>query len=170
MKFVRGSATFSADRLCRYRLLRIWDLSRPAITWLMLNPSRADAVRHDQTIRRVIGFSRRHGYGGCRIVNLYSRIDPDSRVLAAWLRCGEDNANDPVNQEFVQAALAAPEPVVAAWGNAAAPFLDRHWIATVNAPAGGWLSLGRTALGQPQHPLRLAGGTRLACWKPSWHR
>lgn len=170
MEFVHGSATFSADRRRRYRLLRIWDLSRPAITWLMLNPSRADAVRHDQTIRRVIGFSQRHGYGSCRIVNLYSWIEPDSSALAAWLRSREDGSDDIVNYDFVQATLEAPGPVVAAWGNTADPFLDRHWIATVNAPAEGWLSLGRTALGQPRHPLRLAGGTRLTRWQPDWHR
>ena len=164
MKFVRSSATFNADRSHRYCLLRIWDPSRPALTWLMLNPSRADAVRHDQTIRRVIGFSQRHGYGGCRVVNLFSRIEPDSRELAAWLRCREDHSNDPINQEFVQAALSMTGPVVAAWGNVATPFLERHWIATLVDPTGGWQSLGQT-----RHPLRLAGGTRLTRWQPGWH-
>ena len=170
MEFVHSSATFSNDRLRRYRLLRIWDVSRPAITWLMLNPSRADAVRSDPTIRRVVGFSQHHGYGGCRIVNLFSRIEPDSRELEPWLRCWGDHANDPINQEFVQAALSMTGPVVAAWGNVAAPFLERHWITTVADPAGGWLSLGHTTLGQPRHPLRLAGGTRLTDWQPGWLR
>ena len=170
MKFVRSSATFNADRSRRYRLLRIWDVSRPALTWLMLNPSRADAVRHDQTIRRVIGFSQRHGYGGCRVVNLFSWIEPDSRELAARLQLRAGGLDDAINQEFVKAALEVSEPVVAAWGNTAGPFLDRHWITTLAIPEGGWLSLGQTALGQPRHPLRLAGGTRLTRWQPGWHR
>ena len=168
MRFVHGSATFSNDRSHRYRLLRTWDLSRPTITWLMLNPSRADAMRHDQTIRRVIGFSQRHGYGGCRIVNLFSWIEPDSRKLRAKLRCWGADRDDAVNQAYVQAALETSAPVVTAWGNAAAPFLDRHWIATMAGPAGGWLTLGHTALGQPRHPLRLAGETRLTRWQPGW--
>lgn len=170
MKFVHGTATFNANRSRRYRLTRVWDVSRSSLTWLMLNPSRANAVRHDQTIRRVVGFSQHHGYGGCRIVNLFSRIEPDSRELAVWLRCRGDHSNDPINQEFVQAALSTKGPVVAAWGNVAAPFLERHWIATLADPADGWLSLGQTTLGQPRHPLRLAGGTRLTRWQPGWHR
>ena len=170
MKFVRSSATFNADRSHRYRLLRIWDPSRPALTWLMLNPSRADAVRHDQTIRRVIGFSQRHDYGGCRVVNLFSWIEPDSSILATWLQNRADGSDDAINRAFVQAALAAPGPVVAAWGNVADPYLDRHWIKSMATPEAGWLSLGHTALGQPRHPLRLAGGTRLTHWQPSWRR
>ena len=166
MKFIYSAATFNADRSRRYRLLRIWDVSRPALTWLMLNPSRADVVRNDPTIRRVVGFSQRHGYGGCRIVNLLSWIEPDSKELAARLRT--NGLNDVVNQAYVQAALEAPEPVVAAWGNTADPFLDRHWIATVAGPAGGWLSLGHTALDQPRHPLRLAAEARLTHWQPGW--
>ena len=168
MQFVHSSATFNAKRSRRYRLLRIWDLSQPALTWLMLNPSRADAVRHDQTIRRVIGFSQRYGYGGCRVVNLFSWIEPDSRELAARLQLRAGSSDDGVNQDFVKAALEAPEPVVAAWGNTAGPFLDRHWITTLAIPEGGWLSLGQTTLGQPRHPLRLAGGTRLTRWQPDW--
>ena len=168
MKFVHSSATFNADRSRRYRLLRIWDPSRAALTWLMLNPSRADAVRHDQTIRRVIGFSQRHDYGGCRIVNLFSWIEPDSRELAARLQLRAGGSDDAINRNFVKAALETSEPVVAAWGNTAGPFLDRHWITTLAIPAGGWLSLGQTALGQPRHPLRLAGGTRLTHWQPGW--
>ena len=168
MKFVHSSATFNADRSRRYRLLRIWDRSQPALTWLMLNPSRADAVRHDQTLRRVIGFSQRHGYGGCRIVNLFSWIEPDSRAIAARLQLRAGSSNDAVNPDFVKAALEASEPVVAAWGNTAGPFLDQHWITTLTIPEGGWLSLGQTALGQPRHPLRLASETRLTRWQPDW--
>ncbi len=168
MKFVHSSATFNADRSRRYRLTRVWDVSRPALTWLMLNPSRADAVRNDQTIRRVVGFSRHHGFGGCRIVNLFSWIEPDSSKLAAKLRHRATNWDDTVNQAYVQATLEETEAAVAAWGNVAGPFLDRHWIATMAGPAGGWLSLGQTASCQPRHPLRLPSATRLMPWQPGW--
>lgn len=168
MKFVHSSATFNVDRSRRYRLLRVWDVSQPTLAWLMLNPSRADAVRHDQTIRRVIGFSQRHGYGGCQVVNLFSWIEPDSNALAKRLRNWTDGSDDAVNRAHVQAVLEAPGPVVAAWGNVADPYLDRHWIRSMAAPEGGWLSLGHTTLGQPRHPLRLAGETRLTRWQPGW--
>lgn len=170
MEFVHSSATFNADRSRRYRLTRVWDVSRPALTWLMLNPSRADAVRSDQTIRRVVGFSHRHGFGGCRIVNLFSWIEPDSSKLSAKLQRRATNWDDTANRAYVQAALEETESAVAAWGNVAGPFLDRHWITTLAIPAGGWLSLGQTALGQPRHPLRLASGTLLTRWLPGWHR
>ena len=55
----------------RYRLERSWDDSLPWITWVMLNPSTADASVDDATIRRVVGFSRKFGAGAAWVVNLF---------------------------------------------------------------------------------------------------
>ncbi|MCA9851707.1 MAG: DUF1643 domain-containing protein, partial [Dehalococcoidia bacterium] len=54
---MKRSASFSRDRRYRYELGRRWGLG-PAVTWVMLNPSTADATVDDPTIRRCIDFSR----------------------------------------------------------------------------------------------------------------
>lgn len=55
----------------RYRLTRTWSQNRPPATFIMLNPSTADAHEDDKTIRRCIGYARRWGLGGLVVVNLY---------------------------------------------------------------------------------------------------
>jgi hypothetical protein len=42
------------------------------ITFVLLNPSTADAVQLDPTLRRCVGFAKREGYGGMVILNLRS--------------------------------------------------------------------------------------------------
>lgn len=56
----------------RYWLTRRWDLSLPVVTFLMLNPSTADARKDDATIRKCIGFAKAWGYGGIIVINLFA--------------------------------------------------------------------------------------------------
>jgi len=51
----------------RYLLERKWGIGLPCVTWIMLNPSTADAEKDDPTIRRCIGFSKAWGYGSLRL-------------------------------------------------------------------------------------------------------
>lgn len=51
-------AVISDDGRYRYLLWRCWDPNRATVTWIMLNPSTADALQDDPTIRRCISFSR----------------------------------------------------------------------------------------------------------------
>ncbi|MGE3889429.1 MAG: DUF1643 domain-containing protein, partial [Vicinamibacterales bacterium] len=52
-------AVLSADGRYRYRLWRLWDDCAPVMTWVLLNPSTADANEDDPTLRKCIGFARR---------------------------------------------------------------------------------------------------------------
>lgn len=54
---------------CRFWLKRAWGAG-PLITWIMCNPSDADATRDDPTMRRVIEFSLAWGYGSCVVINI----------------------------------------------------------------------------------------------------
>src|SRR5438105_250311 len=78
-----GSAWFSPDKQYRYLLTRSWDHIPQAMTWIMLNPSTADAFRDDPTIRRCISFARREGCGSIRVVNLFALRATDPRDLTA---------------------------------------------------------------------------------------
>src|SRR5437588_2477108 len=87
----RGSAVFSPDGRYRYLLTRRLGRSRRVATFIMLNPSTADAINNDPTIRKCVGFARRWGCGLLQVVNLFALRATEPRVLRA--------AADPVGPE-----------------------------------------------------------------------
>ena len=146
---LRGAASFSRDGHYRYSLTRRW-APGPRITWVLLNPSTADARQDDPTIRRCIDFSRRWGFGALEVVNLFALRTPHPAVLRS--------AADPVgpgNDRALRRAIERSEAVVAAWGNHGA-FVDRANEVRAVLP-GDALALGLTGRGEPAHPLYLPG-------------
>lgn len=73
-EFVSATADIRGDY--RYRLTRVWDPTLPTITFVLLNPSTADAEHLDPTLRRCVGFAKRDGFGGMVILNLYAFRSP----------------------------------------------------------------------------------------------
>jgi hypothetical protein len=142
-----GSASFSRDARYRYVLMRRWG-NGATVTWVLLNPSTADARRDDPTIRRCIDFSRRWGFGAMEVVNLFALRTPHPAALRA--------ASDPVgpgNDRALRRAIARGAAVVAAWGNHGA-LADRAQRVREVLPAE-VLVLGLTGRGEPAHPLYL---------------
>lgn len=155
------AATISADQLYRYDLVRRWADEGPVATFVMLNPSTADAEVDDKTILRCIGFARAWYCAAVRVLNLYAWRDTDPRVL--W------TVPDPVGPEndahltrAAERAQARRWPLVAAWGVNAKP--DR--VAAVLALPGmaALQCLGVTKDGAPRHPLYVKGTAELRPW------
>jgi hypothetical protein len=165
-----GWARLSNDGLYRYVLGRRWgdehEMSMPVgpgVTFIMLNPSVADAHVDDPTVRRCLGFAKRLGEQSLVIVNLYayrsSRPESLFRVLAP---------NGPENDDAIRAACRtmASHVIIAAWGA-----LDprhrkrcddvRDIVAELKQPL---YCLGKTASGDPRHPLYLAKTKELRPW------
>ena len=67
-----NAAIYSKDRKYRYALTRVWDIHKPMVLFIMLNPSKANAIQNDPTITRVIGFSKRWGFGKVVVCNLFA--------------------------------------------------------------------------------------------------
>lgn len=141
----------SPARTYRYLLTRIWDPSVAPAVVLMLNPSTADALEDDATIRRCTSFARREGAGGLVVVNLFGFRSTDPRALL--------HHPDPVgrhNDAFVRQATSMASTVVCAWGAAAvAEARGREVIRALTARRVPLRCLGTTAAGQPRHPLYL---------------
>lgn len=107
-----GTATISECGRYRYSLERITDVAGPNVAWLMLNPSTADASKDDPTIRKVVGFSRRAGYGVALVVNLFAWRATDPRDVRTNLA----DAEGAFNCAAIMQAVAISDAVVCAWG------------------------------------------------------
>ncbi len=154
------SATISACGLYRYALERSTGIEGPNLAWLMLNPSTADADVDDPTIRKVVGFTRRAGYGVALVVNLFAWRETDSKLIERVVKRGFHRLEGDDNCAAIMQAAAISDAVVCAWGAHA-------WARTQAERVLGWLAdhpreepirlrllcLGRSKGGDPLHPL-----------------
>ncbi len=153
-----ADAVISEDGRYRYRLTRSWDDTLPRMTFVMLNPSTADAEVDDPTIRRCIGFAQREDCGALVVVNLYAFRATDPKIMLRAI-----DAVGPENDAYLaDAFVSANGPVVAAWGANA----DRGRASHVRKLAGATRlhHLGLTKDGHPRHPLYVPGAWPLAEW------
>ena len=107
---------WSSDRAYRYFLRRPSLLDLPPIAFLLLNPSTADEVQDDPTIRRCRGYAADWGYGEVIILNAFAlpRHRPQSHESEADPIGPE---NDRIIQETAQAVFLAGGTMVCGWGN-----------------------------------------------------
>jgi hypothetical protein len=156
---VGQNAVISTCGRYRYLLTRQVGPGLRTATFIMLNPSTADATKDDPTIRRCIGYARQWGCGRLAVLNLFAfratdpadlkrAVEPVGSENRAWfdrkLRAGHDG------------------PVVCAWG-VHGEHLGQDGVVL------GWLdalgvrpfALGLTRDGHPRHPLYLPKGAEL---------
>ena len=182
-----AAAIFSPCGRYRWWLQRTWKPERPTLVFVGLNPSSADAQRDDPTLRRLLAYGRRWGFGRLEVINLFGAVattpaalkrlsDPVGMDNESWIRrtlgrlgpgCGEAMP--------VDLALGA-EPVEPAgallwlgWGNGGA-WRGRDWalLALVAEFALRPFALGCTASGQPRHPLYCPAAITPGLFAPFW--
>jgi hypothetical protein len=149
----RGAA-FDPTGTYRYCLWRCWDAGRPRVTFIMLNPSTADAVRDDPTIRRCMAFVCSWGGGSLEVVNLFAYRTGRPALLRA--------APDPVgprNDWYLLRAARRADRLIAAWGNHGVLHARDRTVLHLLADQAELFCLGTTRLGQPRHPLYVRAGT-----------
>ncbi|MGH2626189.1 MAG: DUF1643 domain-containing protein [Anaerolineales bacterium] len=154
---MQRGATFDGTGVYRYHLWREWDQGLPVVTFVMLNPSTADAEQDDPTIRRCTAFARNWGYGRLEVVNLFAYRAASPRELFA--------ARDPVgpeNRRWVSGSVEGNR-VVVAWGNHGRGLRSPVWEGLSGR---GRACLGLTALGEPRHPLYVPGDRLPQLWRP----
>lgn len=157
---MRSEAYFSNDRQFRYWLTRIWDESLPIYCVIGCNPSTADETIDDPTIRRVIGFGQRLGYGGALMLNVgaYRATDP-KKWAAARDPFGPENR---VSDLKVYISDFCPAIVVAAWGKpCVSNRLGSERSQSIKCRITGMKCWGRNSDRSPRHPLMLPYSTML---------
>ena len=129
---------------------------KSGLVFVLLNPSTADAVEDDPTIRRCAGFGKRWGFRELTVVNLFALRATSPAVLRAHGAAAIGRYND----DALRWARREPGTcaVVAGWGNHGM-HLERD-LAAMDAlrPL---LALRTTKLGCPAHPLYLPADAEL---------
>jgi hypothetical protein len=155
--FIHSDATLSDCGMFRYALKRIWDHG-PMATFIMLNPSTADASEDDPTIRRCISFAKREGCAGIRVENLYGfrATKPDKMFERGNSATGRTD-------DFIRGAvMSSGGPIIAAWGaDPRAKGRADQVIDMVTKMRLEMVCLGKTKSGAPRHPLYVKGDTPL---------
>lgn len=142
-----------ADGPYRFLLWRVWNTRLPCMIWIMLNPSTADAADNDATIRRCIGFARRLGFGGIKVVNLFALRSRDPRALDASTVDPIGPGNDRAIREAC--AMAEPGAIFCGWGSHRTPLVMQraaHVVETL-LPRRPVFTLRILKGGAPGHPL-----------------
>ncbi len=156
---MRRRASFSRCRRYRYALERCWAPAGGRLAICMLNPSTADGVRDDPTIRRCIRFARDWGFGAVEIVNLYAL----RATRPAELRRAAE-AVGPGCDRAIRRAAGRADAVLVAWGAAGARRSDHaDRVRRVRTIVEAWHApccLGTTRRGAPRHPLYVPAARR----------
>lgn len=158
---VRRSAEISECGRYRWWLRREWTNWLPngelapvkgVCCFVMLNPSTADALQDDPTIRRCIGFAKSWGYHTLTVRNLFAFRATDPRELHSTLH--ENVSGAPRNDQELIAALTADLTVIA-WGAAVPVNRDTVVLRLFREtfPKKPLYCLGTTKGGYPRHPL-----------------
>lgn len=146
---MKSGACFDPTGAYRYSLWRIWNHG-PWVTFVMLNPSTADAEVNDATIRRCVCFAQRWGYGALEVVNLFALRTPYPQTLRV--------VEDPVGAEcdaHILTAVARADQVVLGWGNWGKLYHRDRAVLDLLTPYSNIYCLGLNQSGQPRHPLYL---------------
>jgi len=144
------SAVISLCGLYRYELQReVNPFGDGNCLFLMLNPSTADAMQDDPTIRRCKAFAEAWGHKRLIVANLFSFRATDPRAMK--------EAADPIGpdgDEAIMDAVYCSGTVVCAWGAHGGHLdRDRQVIAMIRKVMPDVYCLNTTKNGFPCHPL-----------------
>lgn len=154
------NAVISDDGRYRYQLQRELDPNDKKIClFVMLNPSTADGMTDDPTLRRCKTFATAWGYGRLEVVNLFSLRATNPKDLYAALPA---DVYGPDHWPHFLTAVDRAHLVICGWGAekaAEAPGPTMVRFLTNYRGGAGPMCLGTTRNGSPRHPLYVSGDT-----------
>lgn len=158
------SAVLSECGKYRFRLEREVGMEGPTFAYFGVNPSTADAMIDDATVRKWTGFTK--VYGGRRFIvgNVFAYRATDVRELRS---VADHRTAD--NAAHIQQIAADADILVPCWGaiSKVTGDLHHHFVALRDLLRGTGkpvMAFGLTADGSPKHPLMLGYSTQLIDW------
>jgi hypothetical protein len=161
------SAVFSECRTWRYSLAR-WTAQEThefkTVAFIGLNPSTADEVQDDPTVRRCVGFAKAWGFDRLVMLNAFAFRATDPGKLAAL---DFSTAVGPENHKHLVREARAADLVVCAWGVHGARWQRGPSLALAlgSEPGISLHVLGLTKDGHPRHPLYLRADLQPVLWE-----
>ena len=126
------------------------------VMFIGLNPSTADEVQLDPTVRRCVNFSKTWGYGSICMTNIFAIRSTNPKVMLKDPEpIGEDN-----NHWLIKTAEDS-DLIVAAWGNHGIHLNRGDEVASMLDKYGVIQCLDITKKGQPKHPLYIRADQKL---------
>jgi hypothetical protein len=163
----KSTAVFSEDMAYRFLLRRVWGPDDTnVLCGLFMNPSTADELKDDMTLKGWRRRAHKLGYDGFSIVNAFGFRSPNPKDLLS--------SADPVgrvwNDDFIRAEIAKNRTTVVGWG---CPPKKVQWrcvemvrlLRVINRPV---YVLGLNNDGSPKHPLYLKDTLELIHWTPGF--
>lgn len=142
---VSKSAVISEDNKYRYHLARTWDDSGKRVLFIMLNPSTADDMTDDPTIRRICGYAKEWGYGGLDVGNIYAYRSTNPKTLKTT-----QDPHGPENKQHLRRLIQKADIVVYAWGTNVKQ--EPEWLRQM-VPVAYCIDVSKHGI--PRHPLYL---------------
>lgn len=156
---MRRSAIFSPDNIFRHQLIRAAEEGNGfLLPFICLNPSKADAEKDDQSVRKMFGFARRFGYQGIAVANLWDfrATKPKALKDAGWPK------SEQADEWIVAACKYGDGPVVCAWGaNARNSSRPAEVLALIRERGFVPHALRWLHDGVPEHPLFLPNSCKM---------
>lgn len=161
--YTTRSAKLSDCEKYRYELIREWSTSdltpntarEGQVVFCLLNPSTADAVKDDQTLKRCVSFAQQWGYSRIVIVNLFAFRSTHPNELS---KCPEPVGE--YNDRYILKNAKEAALFIAGWGRNG-NLLNRHNLILdmLRSNSIDVHALGQNRDGTPSHPVRLNGET-----------
>lgn len=141
---IHKGAEFSECGKYRYYLLRFWDIDKPFVLCIGLNPSTANGIDDDPTIRNLSTLLQSYGYGGFYMANLFALISAEPNDI----RSCPDPLKD--NDKWLTYLQGTTAETIFCWG----AFKQAEYRAKkIIQRFPDALCFGKTAAGKPMHPL-----------------
>jgi len=154
---ISGAVFSDSNRRFRYSLWRIWQPAGDKMLFIGLNPSTANDIKDDPTIRRLAGFAKSWGFGGLFAGNLFSLVTANPDVL--WFSPSTEQPNGP-NDTAIKRMRELSTKVMVGWGNEGRNAGTRpgEVLALIGQPV---FCIKTTKAGEPGHPLYMPLSSQL---------
>jgi hypothetical protein len=132
---------------------------KPTVCFVLNNPSTADAIRDDQTVRKCWAYTRYWGYEHMVFANTnpFRSTDPELACMPP-----EDVLEE--NDKVLKRCGASAELIICAWGTKASPELAARALGILWAQKSLYV-LELSKDGIPKHPLYLKGYLPPTLWR-----
>ncbi|WP_372011384.1 DUF1643 domain-containing protein [Paenibacillus chitinolyticus] len=164
-KSIESAAVMAENNKYRYRLTRIWDNDKEIVGVIMLNPSKANSLKTDNTIMNLTNYLIDNKYGGFDIVNLYAYM----ASVPAELK-NKDRSYEIHNDSYITKVAAERNTFIIAWGSNKDEYVRRkRAVENLLKPFAYKLKcLEDTQAKKPRHPLYIKSDWKLVPYQFSF--